>query len=107
MLTLNLSAYEMQQLEQESKRAGMSINQYAVSRLFPQPPKPQTIADMVKDKRLESFKGEPVTEQREMRADTTPAINPMIARVKSLPKPTSFTNKNAVELQREWRSEWE
>lgn len=47
MLTLNLSAYEMQQLEQESKRAGMSINQYAVSRLFPQQPKQApTLYDM-------------------------------------------------------------
>lgn len=31
--------------------------------------------------------------------------NPMIAKAQSLPSPTSYT-KNAVELQREWRNEW-
>lgn len=47
MLTLNLSAYEMQQLEHASQQAGMSVNQYAVSRLFPKPPKQApTLYDM-------------------------------------------------------------
>lgn len=47
MLTLNLSAYEMQQLEQDSKQAGMTLNQYAIFRLFPQPPRQApTLYDM-------------------------------------------------------------
>lgn len=35
------------------------------------------------------------------------ADNPMIARALSLPKTTCFDGVDAIELQREWRDEWE
>lgn len=69
MLTLNLSAYEMQQLEQASQQAGMTVNQYAVSRLFPQPPKLKTIADFVKVMPNRSYLGDGLAIQKEMRND--------------------------------------
>ncbi|MDO5651093.1 MAG: hypothetical protein Q4G13_03015 [Moraxella sp.] len=67
MLSLDLTASELEQLELASQQAGMSVAQYAMSRLFPIPAQPKSIASMVKGKRLESFQGDPVAIQRAMR----------------------------------------
>lgn len=67
MYSLELSPMEWQQLEHQSKQQGMTVNEYAISKLFPQPAKQKSIADLVKGKHLESFDGDPVAIQRALR----------------------------------------
>lgn len=76
MIVLDLPPQQQATLEQISKQAGMSIEQY-INDLINKYAKPQ------------------------------PQTNSMIKRVQSMPKPTSYNPKNAVNIQREFRNEWD
>lgn len=69
MLILDLSPLQLAQLEQESQQAGMTLNNYAVAKLFPTPAPQKTILDLVQGKHLEGFNGDPVAIQQALRDD--------------------------------------
>lgn len=79
MIILDLTPNEQMIIERESQKQGLSITQYIKSKLF-------------------DIKSTPAEHEK--------PLNPMIARAMALDNPTSYTDKNPVELQREWRNEW-
>lgn len=77
MIILDLTPSELNFVESESQKQGITVQEYfknMLSQLMP--------------------------------AKQEKPLNPMIARAMSLDKPTSYTGKDPVELQREWRNEW-
>lgn len=69
MLTLYLTDEQEMILQSESQKAGVSVNEYALARLFEnKKEKPVYLVDLIKDFPISSFKDkDPLQIKREMR----------------------------------------
>lgn len=67
MLVIELTPLQLAQLEQESQQAGMTLNNYAVAKLFPKPQQPKLLSDIVQAMPNRSHLGDPVAIQQEWR----------------------------------------
>ncbi len=71
MITLDIPPQIETVIQQESEKAGMSIEQYIINKIsLPTPmptAEPQTLGDLFTGEPLESFEGDPVAIQRELR----------------------------------------
>lgn len=72
MLTLNLPPSKQAIIEQASHEAGMTVEQYIISKIFPhttpeKPEKTKTLSDLIGNRKLQSLTNDPVALQQAMR----------------------------------------
>lgn len=72
LLTLNLPPNKQAIIEQASREAGMSVEQYIISKIFPRTTlekseKPKTLSELIGNRKLQSLTDDPVALQQTMR----------------------------------------